>query len=97
MGILIKPIITEKQNLISEKMPNRYGFRVAVDANKYEIKTAVEQMYNVKVTAVNTMRYSGKRKVRYTKGGVISGRANAFKKAVVTIADGESIDFYSNI
>ena len=97
MGILIKPILTEKQTEISEKYPNRYAFRVVPSANKVEIKSAVEQMYNVNVENVNTMNYAGKRKSRYTKSGVISGKTPAFKKAIVTLKEGEIIDFFSNI
>lgn len=67
MRIIIKPIITEKMTAITEKMPERYAFRVSPDANKIEIKNAVEAMYNVKVESVNTMNYDGKRKSRYTK------------------------------
>ena len=67
MGIIIKPIVTEKQTAITEKFPNRYGFRVSPDANKLEIKKAVEDMYSVTVVDVNTINYSGKRKSRYTK------------------------------
>lgn len=66
MGIIIKPIVTEKQTAITEKFPNRYGFRVSPDANKLEIKKAVEDMYSVTVVDVNTINYSGKRKSRYT-------------------------------
>ena len=76
---------------------NRYGFIVDKRANKIEIKKAVESFYNVKVLDVNTMNYSGKSKSRYTKAGFISGRTNAFKKAIVTLAEGDTIDFYSNI
>lgn len=97
MGIIIKPILTEKQTAISEKFPNRYGFRVAPDANKVEIKKAIEELYGVTVESVNTMNYSGKRKSRYTKAGVISGRTSAFKKAIITLKDGDNIDFFSNI
>ncbi|MDR3260520.1 MAG: 50S ribosomal protein L23 [Tannerella sp.] len=97
MGIIIKPIVTEKQTAITEKTPNRFGFRVSPDANKLEIKKAVEAMYNVSVVSVNTMNYSGKRKSRYTKSGVISGKQNAYKKAIVTLKAGEIIDFFSNI
>ena len=97
MGILIKPILTEKQTAISEKFPNRYGFRVAPSANKVEIKNAVEQMYGVKVESVNTINYAGKKKSRFTKSGVISGQTSAFKKAIVTLKEGEVIDFFSNI
>jgi len=95
--ILIKPILTEKQTAISEKFPNRYGFRVAPDANKAEIKKAIEELYGVKVVSVNTMNYSGKRKSRFTKAGVISGRTSAYKKAIITLQEGDSIDFFSNI
>ena len=97
MGIIIKPIVTEKQTAITEKFPNRYGFRVSPDANKLEIKKAVEEMYGVHVADVNTMNYSGKNKSRYTKAGIINGRTNAFKKAIVTLKEGDTIDFYSNI
>lgn len=97
MGIIIKPIITEKQTAITEKMPNRYGFRVSPDANKLEIKKAVEDMYGVNVADVNTMNYSGKRKSRYTRSGVITGKQSSFKKAIVTLKEGEAIDFFSNI
>lgn len=69
MGIIIKPILTEKQTAISEKFPNRYGFRVAPDANKVEIKKAIEELYGVTVESVNTIKYDGKRKSRYTKAG----------------------------
>lgn len=97
MGIIIKPVLTEKQTAISEKMTNRYGFRVVPDANKLEIKKAVEDMYNVTVVDVNTMNYSGKQKSRYTKSGVISGKRPSFKKAIVTLKEGDTIDLFSNI
>ena len=97
MGIIIKPIVTEKQTAVTEKMPNRFGFRVSPDANKLEIKKAVEEMYNVSVESVNTMNYSGKRKSRYTKSGIINGKQAAYKKAIVTLKEGEVIDFCSNI
>lgn len=96
MDILIKPIVTEKMTDQGEKL-NRYGFVVDKDANKVQIKQAVEELYDVTVTDVNTMRYAGKSKVRFTRSGVQSGRTASFKKAVVTIAEGEAIDFYSNI
>jgi large subunit ribosomal protein L23 len=97
MGIIIKPVVTEKQTAITDKKPNRFGFRVSPDANKLEIKKAIEAMYNVSVVSVNTMNYSGKRKSRYTKSGVISGKQASYKKAIVTLKEGEVIDFYSNI
>jgi large subunit ribosomal protein L23 len=97
MGIIIKPIVTEKQTAMTEKTPNRFGFRVSPKANKLEIKKAVEDMYNVSVVSVNTMNYSGKMKSRYTKSGVITGRQDSFKKAIVTLKEGDVIDFFSNI
>ncbi len=97
MRIIIKPLVTEKMTAVSEKFNNRYGFIVTPDVNKLEIKRAVETMYNVTVVDVNTMRYSGKSKSRYTKAGLIKGRTNAYKKAIVTLKEGDTIDFYSNI
>ena len=97
MGFIIKPLVTEKMTKITEKRPNRYGFIVRPEANKLQIKKEVEGLYNVTVEEVNTLRYAGKRSSRYTKTGLVRGRRNAFKKAVVTIKAGETIDFYSNI
>ncbi|MCD6597945.1 MAG: 50S ribosomal protein L23 [Bacteroidales bacterium] len=96
MNILLKPIVTEKMMAQSESL-NRYGFIVEKTANKIEIKKAIEEMYDVTVDAVNTMRYGGKRKSRFTKGGVQLGKTNSYKKAIVTLVDGDVIDFYSNI
>jgi large subunit ribosomal protein L23 len=96
MDILKKPIVTEKMTGQGEKL-NRFGFIVDKRANKIQIKKAVEEMYDVKVDAVNTITYGGKAKSRFTKTGVIAGKSNSFKKAIVTLADGENIDFYSNI
>jgi large subunit ribosomal protein L23 len=96
MSIIIKPIVTEKVNQLSDKF-NRYGFKVKKDANKLEIKEEVEALYNVIVTDVNTMNYLGKSKSRYTRSGIISGKAQDFKKAIVTVKEGDKIDFYSNI
>ena len=76
---------------------NRYGFIVDRDANKIQIKAAVEQTYNVTVADVNTINYHGKRKSRFTKAGMLTGRANHFKKAYVTLAGEDKIDFYANI
>ncbi len=76
---------------------NRFAFVVDKKANKIQIKKAVEVMYGVTVEAVNTMIYAGKRKSRYTRTGIIQGRTNSFKKAIVTLAEGDTIDFYSNI
>ena len=96
MEILVKPLVTEKMTDQSERF-NRYGFVVDRRASKPEIKKAVESLYNVTVESVNTMVYGGKVKSRYTKGGVITGKTAAFKKAIVTLVEGDSIDFYSNI
>lgn len=96
MNILIEPIITEKMTDKSEKL-NQFGFIVKKDANKIEIKKAVEKLYSVTVESVNTMIYGGKRRDRFTKRGLIKGRTKSFKKALVTLADGDTIDFYSNI
>lgn len=96
MGIIIKPIVTEKMTVQGEKL-NRYGFIVDREANKIQIKAAVEQAYGVTVADVNTVNYNGKRKSRYTKAGLLSGRTNAFKKAIVTLAGDDKIDFYANI
>ncbi len=93
---MIKPIVTEKMTTQGEDF-NRYGFVVEKSANKLQIKKAVEELYNVKVSEVNTMRYAGKRKQRYTRSGISLGRTASYKKAVVTLAEGEVIDFYSNI
>ena len=96
MGIIVKPLVTEKMTAITEKF-NRFGFIVRPEANKLEIKKEVEALYNVTVVEVNTMRYAGKNKSRYTRSGLINGRTNAFKKAIVTLKEGDTIDFYSNI
>ena len=96
MGIIVKPLVSEKMTAITEKL-NRFGFIVRPEANKLEIKKEVEALYNVTVVEVNTMRYAGKNKSRYTRSGIINGRTNAFKKAIVTLKEGDTIDFYSNI
>ena len=95
MRVLKKPLVTEKVSALNEK--GKYGFVVDYKANKIEIKVAVEQMYGVTVEDVNTMRYSGKTKSRMTKSRVVQGQTNAFKKAIVTVAEGDVIDFYSGI
>lgn len=95
MSVLKKPLITEKASTLNES--GKYGFIVDKDANKVQIKKEVEQMYGVTVESVNTMKYQGKMKSRYTKSKVISGRTAGYKKAIVTVKDGEVIDFYSGI
>ena len=96
MEILLKPIVTEKMTAQGEDM-NQYGFIVAKNANKIQIRKAIEEMYGVTVDSVNTMRYAGKNKSRYTKSGIITGKSNSYKKAIVTLVEGDTIDFYSNI
>ena len=96
MEILIKPLVTEKMTDQAERF-NRYGFVVDRKATKPQIKKAVETLYNVSVDSVNTMVYGGKLKSRYTKGGIITGKTASYKKAIVTLVEGDSIDFYSNI
>ena len=96
MEILFKPIVTEKMTRQGEKL-NRYGIVVDRRADKLQIKKAVEDFYRVQVEAVNTMNYKGKYKSRFTKAGLLQGRTNHFKKAIITLKAGERIDFYSNI
>jgi large subunit ribosomal protein L23 len=96
MNVILKPIITEKMTQLSEKL-NRYGFLVDKNANKLQIRKAIKDLYGVDVEEINTMNYSGKKKSRFTKSGVITGKSGNFKKAIVTLAKGETIDFYSNI
>ena len=96
MAIIIKPIVTEKMTQISEKF-NRYGFRVSPEANKPKIKKAVEEMKKFTVVPEKTKTNKAKNKSRYTKSGLIQGKTSAYKKALVTLKEGESIDFYSNI
>lgn len=95
MSILKKPLVTEKVSAMNEK--GKYGFFVDINANKVEIKRAVEKQYGVTVESVNTMSVMGKLKTRYTKAGVLAGRKQNYKKAIVTLAQGEVIDFYSNV
>ena len=96
-NIIIKPIITEKATGLSEKL-NKYGFVVDKKADKNQIKSAIEKMYGVQVEAINTMNYGGgKAKMKYTTKGVAFERNKAWKKAIVTVAEGDVIDFYSSI
>jgi large subunit ribosomal protein L23 len=97
MSVIVKPIFTEKQTALTDKYANRFGFIVKPSANKVDIKNAVEALYNVHVESVNTMKYDGKAKSRYSKSGVIFGRTSAYKKAIVTLKKGETIDLFSNI
>lgn len=96
MGILKKPIVTEKMNSLSEDL-NKYAFIVEKDANKLQIREAVEGMYDVTVSSVNVLNYGPKLKRKFTKSGVQDGKSSAFKKAIVTLVEGDKIDFYSSI
>jgi len=96
MSVLIKPVITEKATLGSERF-NKYTFLVDPKANKVEIKKAVEAAYGVTVDNVRTQNYGPERKMRFTKTGVQKGKTNATKKAIVQVAEGDAIDFYSNL
>jgi large subunit ribosomal protein L23 len=96
MDILIRPLVTEKMERLTDRQ-GQYGFVVDKRANKLQIRKAIEELYGVTVDSVNTMRYGGKVKTRYTRAGYIVGRTNSYKKAIVTLKEGEKIDFYSNI
>ena len=96
MEITIKPIVTEKATQITERL-NRYTFRVSPEANKHQIRDLVEKLYGVKVVSVNTAIVRGKNKSRWTKSGLLRGKTSAWKKAFITVAEGQTIDFYSNI
>ena len=95
MSILKSPLVTEKVSALNEQ--GKYGFIVEETANKVEIKNAVEKMYGVNVERVNTINVLGKKKTRFTKAGTLAGRKPNYKKAIVTLAQGEVIDFYSNV
>jgi large subunit ribosomal protein L23 len=95
-GIIRKPIITEKATLASEKL-NRFSFEVDRKANKIEIKNAVEKMYNVKVRDVRTLNYGGgKSSVKFTNKGIVEQKSKLWKKAIVTVSEGETIDLFNN-
>ena len=95
MSVLVKPLVTEKVSNLNEK--GKYGFVVDKAANKVEIKKEVEKTYGVTVANVRTMNYHGKKKSRSTKSKIVVGRTAAFKKAIVTVADGDVIDFYGGV
>ena len=96
MDLIIKPLVTEKITNQTEIF-NRYAFVVSKSANKIDIKKSIEVLYDVKVKSVRTMNYYGKSKSRFTKAGVVRGKKSAFKKAIVELIDGNSIDFYNNV
>ena len=96
MDILQKPVVTEKYTALGTKH-NQFSFIVSKHATKPQIKSEIEKVFDVQVSAVRTMVYAGKTKSRFTKKSVIKGRKSSFKKAVVTLKQGSKIDFYSNI
>ena len=96
MAVLVKPLITEKMSLLSENK-GQYGFRVVLTATKPEIKAEIEKVYNVEVVKLRTLIVAGKRKSRFTKSGVSNGKSSNYKKAIVSLKEGQSIDFYDNI
>jgi len=96
MSILIKPIITEKATNDSELF-NRYAFVVDKKANKIEIKNAVETAYGVSISSVKTLNYPVQKNTKFTKKGLVTGKKGAYKKAIIQLAEGESIDFYNNL
>jgi len=96
-NVILKPILTEKMNVATEKF-NRYGFIVNKKASKVDIKNAIEKLYSVEVASVNTMNYGGgKESIKYTNKGIVFQKNKAFKKAVITVKDGDMIDLYANI
>lgn len=96
MGVLRKPLVTEKYNNLNQKY-GQVGFIVDKKASKEEIKAEIEQVYEVQVAEIRTMVYAGKNKTRYTKKNFVHGKTRGFKKAIVTLKEGSNIDFYSNI
>ncbi|GGE97632.1 50S ribosomal protein L23 [Hymenobacter cavernae] len=95
MSTLKKPIVTEKATALNEK--GQYAFEVERTANKVQIKKDIEQLYGVTVTGISTVRTQGKLKSKFTKGGAVSGRRASIKKAIVTVKEGDVIDFYNGI
>lgn len=96
-SVLIRPLITEKMTKISEKNPTKFGFIVDVDANKIEIAKAIKEKFNVDVVSVNTIRYKGKTKTQFTRKGRFTGRTPKFKKAIVTLKEGQTIDIFGQV
>jgi len=95
-NILIRPLLTEKMTAIQESQ-NKYGFVVSVDSNKIEIAKAIKKKFNVDVVSVNTIKYKGKTKTQFTKKGRFSGRTPQYKKAIVTIKEGQKIDIFGEV
>lgn len=96
VNVLIKPLITEKMTEVSEQT-GKYGFIVDVNANKIQIASAIKQKFNVDVVDVNTIKYKGKAKTQFTKKGRFTGRTKQFKKAIVTLKEGQTIDLFGEV
>jgi len=96
MGAIVKPLITEKSNILAERL-NQYAFIVDLNATKPEIKVEIEKLYGVDVTGVSTMVYRGKRRTRFTKSGVANGKKSNFKKAIITLKEDQEIDFFESV
>ncbi|MCB0733296.1 MAG: 50S ribosomal protein L23 [Flavobacteriales bacterium] len=96
MGVIVKPLITEKSNRLAENL-NQYAFVVDKDASKPQIIKEVEEMYGVNVENISTMIYRGKRKFRFTKSGFVNGKKPNFKKAIVSLKDDQTIDFFESV
>jgi len=95
-NILIKPLVTERMTDLMER-ENKYGFVVNYNANKIEIAKAVEKRFEVNVLAVNTIRYKGKIKTQFTKKGRFSGKTPQFKKAIITLKEGQTLDLFEEV
>jgi len=93
--IIKKPLLSEKANELSET--GQYIFIVDINANKIQIKQAIEAIYGVTVESVSTMRYLGKPKSRYTSSRIVKGRSASYKKAVVRLSEDDFIDIYGNV
>ncbi|PJA95853.1 MAG: 50S ribosomal protein L23 [Ignavibacteriales bacterium CG_4_9_14_3_um_filter_34_10] len=95
-NILIRPLLTEKMTAIQESQ-NKYGFVVNIDSNKIEIAKAIKKKFNVNVVSVNTIKYKGKTKTQFTKKGRFSGKTPQYKKAIVTVKEGQKIDIFGEV
>lgn len=93
-SVLIRPLITEKMTKISEKQSNKFGFIVSLDANKIEIAKAIKDKFNVDVVSVNTVRHQGKSRTQFTRKGRFTGRTARYKKAYITLKEGQTIDIF---
>jgi len=96
MPVIVKPLITEKSNILSDKL-NQYVFIADLDATKPEIISEIEKMYGVDVEGISTMVVRGKRRMRFTKGGTVNGKKSNFKKAIITLKKDQEIDFFESI